>query len=109
LDVLTAEQLAEWQAFDEIEPIWDAEKEDIRQGHLMSFLDNSGKAVHGKRGSIQWSKPSDFILRWNHTKQEKPEQTAEQQKSILMAFAATTKSKKKKSPRRPIKRSKING
>lgn len=74
----------------------------------MSFLDNWGKALHGKRGSFRWSKPTDFILRWNHATQEKPEQTVEQQKSIMMAFAATTKKNKKKAPRKPIKRGEPN-
>lgn len=83
LDELTAEQLAEWEAFDKIDPIGDW-RGDYHAALLSSVLTNLVIQVHGKSGA-KLTELMDFMPNWDGEKTERGQSPSEM-KSILMAL-----------------------
>jgi len=85
---MTAGQLAEWQAYDNLDPIgeWRA---DFRMASLQAFIQNIVSALYSKKGSVRKpSVPLDFMPDWANELYREPEQmSVEQMKSQLMSIA----------------------
>lgn len=96
LQDLTSAQIAEWEAFNRLEPIgnW---TDDFRFARLMSMIMNIVKSIWGKKGSSKkMSKPSDFMPDWEGKYKEPKKQTVDQMKNILLGIASQSKKKDKK-------------
>ena len=89
---MTALQLAEWEAYDKLEPIgeWRA---DFRVSFLASLLTNLVIQTMGKKGA-KLTKIEDFIFDWDGSIAESKKQTPDQMKDILMAIAEMHNKKK---------------
>lgn len=79
LSLIDADELAEWEAFDSLEPFGDM-RADVRAGVVASTLAN----IHRKRGAKAF-KMTDFMPM---LKLIQPQQTEEEMKSVLMAAFA---------------------
>jgi hypothetical protein len=84
LDQLTAFQIAEWEAFNKLEPIglW---VDDYKWATLMAHITNMLTWAHGKKGTKYTGE--DFMPNW--TGEEKPAktQTWQEMKEFLLGFA----------------------
>lgn len=81
---MTAQQLAEWEAYHRIDPIGE-EREDIRMAYICSTVANSViGAVAGKKGKL--TKVGDFMPKWDEQTRVK-QQTNEEMYATLMGMA----------------------
>jgi hypothetical protein len=88
LDQLSAYQLAEWEAYDRIDPIGEWRTE-FRAARLESLIINTARAVHGRRG-IKMTAPIDFMPKWDVAEvTTTKKQTTEEMKEFLLTFART--------------------
>lgn len=99
LDELTSEQISEWFAYDQFDPIgtW---REDFRHAALCSLITNLIRGIFGKKGQTEFTKYTDFMPEWDPVKRmqvEVKEQTVEEQKAAIMNIAKAfgTKTKRK--------------
>lgn len=89
LDELTSEQVSEWIAYDQLDPIgtW---REDYRHAALCSLITNFVRSIYGKKGQVEFTKYSEFMPEWDagkRYKEEVKEQTVEEQKAAIMRIA----------------------
>jgi hypothetical protein len=92
LEQLTATQLAEWEAYDIIDPIGEI-RNDIKFANMASLISNLMIGAHGKKGS-QMTKPEDFIIKWDFGAIEKDKkQSVEEMKRILLGMASAQNKK----------------
>ena len=84
MDLLTVEQLNEWQAYDQLEPIGER-REDFRLALLRATIVNIARAVWGKEGTKPIS-PMDLMPIWDqeetHMRQPKKQSTEEMKNAI---------------------------
>jgi Protein of unknown function (DUF4035) len=87
LDQLTGIQLAEWEAYDKLDPIgsW---RGDFQMACLASIVTNIAISVHNKQGS-KFTTPNDFMPDWSgeRDEEEQPIQSLEEMKAILLDIA----------------------
>jgi len=87
LEKLTAYQLAEWEAYDRIDPIgtW---RDDFRMAYLSTMMANLTIQVHGKKGA-KLLVPMDFMPEWDEQKKtmQIKKQTMEEMKAFALSFA----------------------
>jgi hypothetical protein len=95
---LTVSELAEWRAYNEIEPIG-APRDDYRMAQIGLLLHN---LTQMQRGDGKWLSASihDFAL-WSRVEPEKPqveepEQSVNEMKSVMLALARHQKKRIKK-------------
>lgn len=93
MEKLTSSQLAEWYAFDRLDPIGKA-RDDFRISYLATIVTNLAIAINGKKGTKP-KEVKDFILDWDSGK-EKGTQSPEEMKRIFMDIAAMNKKKEEK-------------
>lgn len=94
LEQITADQLAEWEAYDSLEPIGLDLRADFRSASLMSMLTNIARSIWSKKG-CKMTTPEDFMPKWSEEEQEEPQkQTVEEQKGMLQMIAAAFGNKK---------------
>ena len=86
LEHLTAIELAEWEAYDSIDPIGST-RSDIHFAAFSSMITNLFIAAYGKQGSTM-TEPKDFLINWDGSKKEstKQEQSVDQIKDFLSAL-----------------------
>lgn len=83
---LTATQLAEWEAYNVVDPIG-FERIEFNFGILCALISNALKALYGDKNEKATS-PIDFMPDWVGTRDNtKEQQSIEQMKKILMALA----------------------
>lgn len=80
LEILTPQQLQEWEAFYELEP-WGVYRDDLRNGVLCSLVFN---ALRGK-GS-RYKAASDFVLKFGGVERQDSKQMA----ATMRAWAVST-------------------
>jgi hypothetical protein len=88
LDRLTSEQVSEWQAYDQLDPVgvW---RNDFGYALLCSVITNLVIGVHGKKGT-KLAEPKDFLPQWGNEEVKEIEgQTVQQMKDYMMQFAKT--------------------
>lgn len=99
MERLTAYQLAEWEAYDKLDPIgtW---RDDYRMAYLASLMNNITISVHGKKGA-KHSLPIDFMPVWDVQKQtmSPKKQTMEDMKAFALNFAKAHNAQFKKEER----------
>lgn len=96
LELLTAEQLAEWRAYDLLEPIG-TERIEYGFAMLCAVIMNIALSVFGKKDAKQFS-PLDFMPSWDGSaykeREETKKQSVEEMKRILEMIAAGQPKKK---------------
>jgi hypothetical protein len=95
LEQLTGEQLAEWRAYDQLEPIG-VDRIEYGFAMLASVIMNIAISIFGKRNTKQFL-PTDFLPDWDGTRKVEPKkkQSVEEMKQILQAIAGMQKGSKK--------------
>ena len=103
LEKLTASQLAEWKAFNTLDPIGE-ERSDFRMSYMASLLTNLVIKTMGKQGS-KLTSVEDFALNWGEGK-KKGTQSVEDMKSVFQSLAAASaeRGENNKQKRRPPRR-----
>ncbi|MFP4046752.1 MAG: DUF4035 domain-containing protein [Bacteroidales bacterium] len=96
LEQLTSEQISEWQAYDQLDPMGEV-REDIRHSRLLSLIANLFKARFGKK-STKMSKPLDFMPQWYEEPEYQvvDENSVDQAKSLFKSIATVFGKKNKK-------------
>lgn len=95
LDELTSQQITEWLAYNEIEPIGDWVHE-LRFARLMALITNIFTKIFGKKGNTKQAKPNDFMPPWYQDIEKPKQQSLEEQKNILYMLAGLKDKKSKK-------------
>jgi len=103
LEWLTSEQISEWEAFNNIEPIGDF-RYDYHAAAIQSTIVNIGNCVvPRKRGSPapKMTAPTDYMPEWyqdedNRKDIEPKKQSISQMKEILLGWVGNKKGRKKK-------------
>ncbi len=99
LSELTLEELAEWEAFDAIEPVGRAEH---RMESMLSMVSavivNLFYSAFGSKGSVKDVSPDDFMPKWGvfqHEIEEKKivKQSPEEMKKLLLGIAKVQNAK----------------
>jgi len=93
---LTSEQLAEWEAYNRLEPIGD-ERIEFSLAMISSVLTNIAIAALGKPGAKQTT-PLDFLPKWDakeEIKSKTKKQSVEEMKEILKTIATVYDSNRK--------------
>ncbi|MFA5526554.1 MAG: hypothetical protein WC992_07010 [Acholeplasmataceae bacterium] len=60
---MTAVQVAEWEAYNRLEPIGEYRR-DYMEGQILAMIQNIAQTVYGKKGKKSTTQPEDFIP-WN--------------------------------------------
>lgn len=97
LDSLTAGQIAEWEAYSQLEPIGE-ERIEFSFAVLASLIANVALSAFGKKGTKRTT-PMDFLPQWDvreEIPEEKPRQSIEEMKAVLESIAAHSGKRKKK-------------
>ena len=79
---LTARQLAEWEAYNRVDPIG-TERDDFRMAFLAMTITNVAIGALGSKGA-KMAKLEDFMPIWDS--KAKHEQSSDQMKNILMGM-----------------------
>lgn len=103
MEQLTANQLAEWEAYNNLDPIGEW-RNDFKFSYMASLITNLMIQAYGKKGS-KMTKIEDFQLQWDRENEGSKQQSVEEMKSVLLGLAATQNKKTEQSP--PVKRRKI--
>jgi len=96
--MLSSRQISEWEAYDRLDPIgsW---REDFRFAQLMSLLVNIVTRIFAPKGHTPKNvSPLDFMPQWGDFadfKIEKPQQSVEEMKQILLSIASSQNKKVK--------------
>lgn len=105
---LTTSQLAEWGAYNRLEPIGE-NRADYRISYLSSLLTNLVIKALGKQGA-KLTSVKDFLFKWDVEGEVKPQQSVEAMKSVFLSLASASKDGKKhgssRPPANPVRRSK---
>lgn len=89
LDILTGEQLAEWEAYHKIDPIGHWYRMEFSFAHLIMHVVNLFKVAFGDK-STKMSSITDFILDWEKAAEpQEAGQSIEEMKQILYTIAGT--------------------
>lgn len=93
MDCLTSEQLAEWEAYDRLEPIGGF-RQDYRFAQVCHLIFELAQSIYGKKDKRTRSHPTDFMPWGPMEKPKAKKQTAEEIKTALTAiFKQRTKKK----------------
>ncbi len=93
LNQLTAYQIAEWIAYDTLDPIgkW---RDDYAIAQLLSQVTNIAIGVHGKKGAA-FTTPSEFLMDWGDDGFKEPKkQSVVDMKNVLISIAEAQKKEK---------------
>lgn len=88
MEKLTANQLAEWQAYDSLDPIGEA-RADFRFSYLAHLITTLTSSVHGKKGS-KMPDLKDFLFEWDVEGKEIG-QTADEMRQLLRSVSRSSK------------------
>jgi hypothetical protein len=99
LEYLTSEQISEWEAFNELEPIGDV-RQDIHNANLIAWIVNTARCmVPRKRGSPppKMMAPAEALLKWYEDDDQRDipqaKQPMQEMKNILLRMARDSKGK----------------
>lgn len=84
LQKLTSHQLAEWEAYNVLDPIGE-ERSDFRFSYLYSLLTNIAIRTYGKKGA-ELTKVDEFLFKWGVDSEEEKVQSVEDMKNVLLAL-----------------------
>ena len=103
MEQLTAKQLAEWEAYNNIDPVGEW-RNDFKFSYMASIISNLMIQAYGKKGS-EMTKINDFLLQWDKEEEGPKKQSVEEMKRVLLGLAASQNKKTEQSP--PVKRRKV--
>ena len=83
LDSITSAQLAEWEAYDRIEPIG-GYRQDYRFAQICYLIFDLAQSIYGKKGQRRVSSPMDFMPWGPEVKKPVVKQSPEQIKEVLI-------------------------
>jgi hypothetical protein len=84
LERITSSQLAEWEAYDRIEPIG-GYRQDYRFAQVCHLIFDLAQSIYGKRGQRRKSSPMDFMPWGPEQKVPVKKQTVEEMKQTMIA------------------------
>jgi len=101
LDLLTSEQLSEWEAYDRLEPVGEYRRE-YHIAMIASLIHNIAQSVYGSKGKRIVSKPTDFMPWWDSrpSGRDGASQSVEEMKRILLDLASTGGTKQEQKTKR---------
>lgn len=85
MEVLTSEQVSEWEAYDRLDPIGEW-REDFRMASLQTTIFNLALQIHGKKGA-KLAEVKDFLPEWDSEGKVPKVQTMEEMKAWALNFA----------------------
>lgn len=94
LEQLTSSQLSEWVEYDRMDPIGEL-RNDYRFSYMFSLMTNLVIRAVGKQGA-KLTSVKDFEFPWNVKVEDKTQQSAEDMKTILLAFTKSHNRKEAK-------------
>ena len=99
---LTAGEIAEWEAYDRLDPIGDG-RTDLHFAILMSQITNLFIGAYGKKGA-KFTRPEDYIIDWSGGGQEKNpvQQSVDDMKAFMLDFAKKHNERLKDSEKRKM-------
>jgi DNA-directed RNA polymerase specialized sigma24 family protein len=100
LEQLTASQIAEWEAYDRLDPIGEW-RNDFKFAYLASIITNLMIRAYGKKGS-ELTKLDDFLIKWDGSEQEVKRQSVEEMKQVMLNLMAS-QNKDKNLPKTKVK------
>lgn len=103
MEQLTAKQLAEWEAYNNIDPVGEW-RNDFKFSYMASIISNLMIQAYGKKGS-EMTKINDFLLQWDKEEEEPKKQSVEEMKRVLLGLAASQNKKTEQSSQ--VKRRKV--
>lgn len=91
MEKLTANQLAEWQAYDSLDPIGEA-RADFRFSYIAHLITTLTSSVHGKKGS-KMPDIKDFLFEWDVEGRTGKEagQSADEMRQLLRSVSRSSK------------------
>lgn len=92
---LTASQLAEWEAYNTLEPVGDY-RQDYMMAQLTSIFYNFASSFGSKDGRRKIAKIPDFIPWMEQPEEKEADQSLSDMKKSLLSLAKKDKEKKKK-------------
>lgn len=93
MDVLTSEQISEWEAYDKLDPIgsW---RDDYRFAAFESLILNIVTTLYPAKGRTpKQVEPLDFMPNWDGSKRPVKKQSVEEMKSALLGIAEAVNKK----------------
>ena len=85
--MLTASQLAEWEAYDRLEPIG-GYRQDYMMGSVIKMILELAQAVYGRKGRTMSCTPWDFVpWRPDAERVQVKRQSVEEMKQVLQMLA----------------------
>lgn len=102
LEELTAEELAEWEAYNKIQPVgtW---RQDFRFAMIASTVVNLAKSIWGKRSERNnLKKPQDFMPKWDSGEEDKevPQESVDSMRNKFQLLAAGAKRREQRRKRK---------
>lgn len=95
MEQLTAKQLAEWEAYNNIDPIGEW-RNDFKFSYMASIISNLMIQAYGKKGS-KMTEIKDFLLQWDKEEESSKQQSVEEMKRVLLGLAASQNKKTEQS------------
>ena len=95
MEQITASQLAEWEAYDRIDPIgtW---RDDYRIAILDALVVNIVSKLYAKKGAVsKEASPMDFMPNWSGDAPTQQKQSVGEMKSALMQLAKMSQRREK--------------
>lgn len=90
---LTARQLAEWEAYNIIDPIGE-ERRDFNFAMLTSSITNIAISAFGGKKSSKLTKIKDFMPKWGEDGKATEQQSSEEMRNNLMSLIGGKRKKK---------------
>lgn len=97
MEELSSAQLSEWEAYDRLDPVGEW-RGDFREARLESLLINIASQVYRdpKKPHPKLVTVAELMPKWGEEQIQKVQQSVEEMKSILMAFAESQNKRVKK-------------
>lgn len=97
MDQLSGNQVAEWQAVNEIDPIGER-REDWRMANIIAWMFNIVKMIYASKQDMRqpgfFVAPDKFMLQWGReeqTAEEQQQQSIDEMKAALFSYVGKVK------------------
>lgn len=98
---MTSEQVTEWEAYNQIEPIGEYRR-DYMMAQLTSIFYNFATSFGAKNGRRQVGKIADFIPWMDEQKPQTEVQSVDEMKGVLFSFAKASEAKENKQVKKEV-------
>jgi hypothetical protein len=83
---LTSSQVAEWLAYDKLDPVgkW---RDELSIASVCSLITNTVRQLHTKKGhKVEFTSPNDFMIDWGKMEEQKPEPKQQSQEEMAQVL-----------------------